>query len=71
LVVTAVEGDEGAIGQEITLPSGALLTLNGDGSFTYVPLPDFEGEDQFSYTVSDGNSAATATVIITVLGVTP
>src|SRR5262249_3297519 len=31
------------------------LTLNADGSFSYPPAPDFDGEDSFTYTVSDGH----------------
>ncbi|MEM7742684.1 MAG: malectin domain-containing carbohydrate-binding protein [Pseudomonadota bacterium] len=45
--------------------SGSVL-FNGDGTFDYVPDPDFSGSDSFTYTVSDGNSSDTATVFITV-----
>jgi len=45
----------------------AALTLNPDGSFTYTPEPDFNGDDAFVYEVSDGSGAEnTATVTITV-----
>jgi gliding motility-associated-like protein len=41
--------------------------INEDGTITYTPAPDFNGEDSFTYTVSDGNGGtATATVTITV-----
>jgi len=30
------------------------LFLNGDGSFTYIPNPDFCGSDSFTYQVYDG-----------------
>jgi large repetitive protein len=41
--------------------------LNGDGSFTYVPNPDFNGEDNFTYHATDGTlSSGTVTVTITV-----
>ncbi|NNF63954.1 MAG: tandem-95 repeat protein [Acidimicrobiia bacterium] len=51
-------------------PSKGTLSLNSDGSFTYEPNPDFNGEDQFAYEVNDGageaNSTSSATVTITV-----
>jgi hypothetical protein len=51
-----------------TGPSHALtFDLNGDGSFTYVPDPDFNGEDSFTYHASDGTlSSGNVTVTITV-----
>lgn len=43
------------------------LVLNQDGSFTYTPDPDFVGQDEFVYQVSDPEGATdTATVTITV-----
>jgi hypothetical protein len=36
-------------------PNFGDLTLNPDGTFTYVPDLDYNGEDQFAYQVSDGN----------------
>ncbi|MEM7596474.1 MAG: Ig-like domain-containing protein [Pseudomonadota bacterium] len=48
-------------------PTNGELTLNSDGSFTYVPDDDFNGTDSFDYEVSDGNGGtATGTVNITV-----
>jgi hypothetical protein len=68
LIVTAVNGDAGAVGNEITLSSGARLTLSVDGSFIFTPRPNFRGEDLFTYTISDGNGGSdTATVLITVV----
>jgi hypothetical protein len=51
-----------------TGPSHAqTFNLNGDGSFTYVPGPDFNGGDSFTYHASDGTlSSGTVTVTITV-----
>ena len=61
LTVIAVNGSAAAIGQTITLPSGAQLKMNADGSFAYDPNGRFEnlavGEsatDSFSYTIRDG-----------------
>ena len=51
-------------------PSNGTVTLNTDGSFTYVPDADFYGTDTFTYVASDGtNSSSEATVTITVSNV--
>ncbi|MFA6135639.1 MAG: Ig-like domain-containing protein, partial [Phycisphaerae bacterium] len=43
------------------------LTLNADGSFTYDPDADFNGEDTFTYKANDGtDDSAVTTVTITV-----
>ena len=63
-------------GNQITLASGALLTLNADGSYDYDPNGQFEtlgvgqtDTDSFSYTLSDGQGGTdTATVTITITG---
>ena len=34
--------------------SFGIITLNLDGSFTYIPLPNFNGIDTFSYVANDG-----------------
>ena len=40
---------------------------NGDGNYIYVPRPDFEGLDSFSYTVEDPSGAqATAVIYVNV-----
>ncbi len=43
LTVTQVNGNGGDVGVPIALASGALLTLNGDGTFDYDPNGQFEG----------------------------
>ncbi len=48
-------------------PAHGDVQLNSDGSFEYLPAPDYHGADSFSYVVSDGNGgSATATVSIAV-----
>jgi Ca2+-binding RTX toxin-like protein len=67
LTIVAVNGSSLAVGQLITLPSGALLRLDADGSLTYQPNGAFDAlptkNDSFTYTVAGGD---TATVTVTV-----
>jgi len=45
--------------------SNGTVSLNGDGSFTYDPGPDFYGQDEFTYKANDGTSDSNiATVTI-------
>ncbi|MEJ6398544.1 tandem-95 repeat protein [Yoonia sp. 208BN28-4] len=41
-----------------TTTQNGTLTLNGDGSFSYVANTGFVGEDKFTYNVSDGTSSS-------------
>ncbi|MGA1197444.1 MAG: Ig-like domain-containing protein, partial [Candidatus Latescibacterota bacterium] len=44
------------------------VVINDNDTIHYRPLPNYEGEDQFSYTISDGKGGtATAQVLITVI----
>ena len=50
-----------------SMPPNGTVFLAADGSFGYVPDPDFVGIDAFTYTVTDGfQVSAPATVTITV-----
>ena len=77
LTVTLVNGAAINVGTQITLASGALLTVNVDGSFDYDPNGQFESlntgdtaTDTFTYQISDGNGGFdTETVTITINGV--
>jgi len=52
--------------------SHGTLTLNGDGSFAYVPSANYVGTDSFSYKAGDGiDNSNTATVTIQVTDGTP
>ncbi len=73
LRVSAVNGSAANVGSEIHLASGALLTVNPDGSFVYNPNGAFnwlantpwQATDTFTYTVTDSTGAqSTATVTI-------
>jgi hypothetical protein len=48
----------------VSSTAGAAVTVNGDGSFTYVSPPGFEGTDTFVYSVSDGGASDTASVSV-------
>ena len=68
----------GTVGQEFTLPSGALLTLNANGTYSYDPTnaatlqalaEGVDGNDAFTYTMADSRGEeSSATVNITVNG---
>nr|MBW4677837.1 FG-GAP repeat protein [Desmonostoc geniculatum HA4340-LM1] len=76
LTVTAINGQTVVVGTTITLASGALVTVNADGSLTYDPNAQFEslavGEssgDSFTYTTNNGSLTNTASVNLTINGV--
>jgi hypothetical protein len=52
-------------------PANGTLTLNADGSFTYVPNPGFVGSDGFDFSVSDGLDSDSGTFTIDVYNSTP
>ncbi len=59
--VTALNGNAAAVGTpNFQLPSGARITLNANGSFSYTPLANQSYVDTFTYTVN----GQTATVTI-------
>ena len=53
-LVTAVSG--GTVGTQLTLPSGALLTLNADGTFNFDP------HHLFDYLPAPGSGASNLTI---------
>ncbi|PST25377.1 hypothetical protein C7U60_05675, partial [Mesorhizobium plurifarium] len=63
--VTDVDGDRLTYG-EGSPPSHGTVTIGTDGSYTYIPDPDFSGTDSFTYTVTDGTETVTYTVTVTV-----
>ncbi|MEO1432814.1 MAG: SdrD B-like domain-containing protein, partial [Cyanobacteria bacterium J06633_8] len=77
LSVIEVNGNTANVGSQITLASGALLTLNSDGTFTYNPNGKFDSlaagatdTDTFTYKVSDGKGGSdTATATVTINGI--
>jgi VCBS repeat-containing protein len=67
------DSDEGAITAELDSgTSNGTLTLNSDGSFTYIPDGGFSGNDSFTYHANDGSlDSNIATVNITVINSVP
>ncbi|MFG0729740.1 retention module-containing protein, partial [Photobacterium damselae] len=68
LTATDVDGDNLTF-KPGTNPENGQVTVNADGSWEYVPNPDFNGEDSFTVVVDDGNGG-TDTITVTV-NVTP
>lgn len=54
---------------EVSNPADGTATINADGTITYTPDENFNGEDSFTYTLSDGTVTSTATVTVTVIAV--
>nr|MBN1228418.1 tandem-95 repeat protein [Anaerolineae bacterium] len=50
-------------------PANGQVTLNSDGSFSYVPSESFSGEDRFTYRVTDGEE--TSPVVEVLIAVSP
>lgn len=78
LTIVEIDGVAASVGQTITLASGALLTVEADGTYSYDPNGRFTAlggpasgaanqtaTDSFTYTLSDGD---TATVTVTIQG---
>src|SRR5207247_10950606 len=52
---------------KVTNPSHGTVTLNADGSFSYVPAAGYTGSDSFTYKANDGSlDSNVATLSITV-----
>lgn len=49
-----------------TQANKGVVTLNSNGSFSYVPNPNANGVDVFTYRATDGQSSLPATVTITI-----
>ena len=65
--VSDVDGD--ALTLSVANPQSGALLKNADGSYTYTPAANFNGEDGFAYTVSDGQLAAESFVRLTITAV--
>ena len=71
LKISPLVNDSDVDGDPLTItaassPNGTV-TVNPDGTITYVPNPNFNGTDVITYTISDGKGGtATATITVTV-----
>ena len=76
LTVATVEGSSANVGNQFTLPSGALLTVRADGTFDYDPNGAFDdlslastggtnnsATDSFTYTLVNGDEATVQILI--------
>jgi hypothetical protein len=52
----------------VSASPGASVTINSDGTFTYVPPAGATGTDTFTYSVTDGADTVTRTVTIHLIG---
>ncbi|MBI5679584.1 MAG: tandem-95 repeat protein [Methanobacterium sp.] len=60
-------GDGGNVWNMVTGPVNGSLTLNPDGTYTYVPNTNYSGPDSFTYSITDADGdVSTATVTLTV-----
>ena len=62
------EGDLLTVSLE-SAPEGGAATVEANGAITYTPRPDHHGPDAFTYSISDGEYSATATVVVNVRAV--
>jgi uncharacterized repeat protein (TIGR03803 family)/VCBS repeat-containing protein len=63
---TNVDGDN-LSALQVTGPAHGTLTLNPNGSFTYTPAANYNGQDAFTYRTSNGTAQSNiATVMVTV-----
>ncbi|MBO1532115.1 tandem-95 repeat protein, partial [Psychrobacter sp. F1192] len=66
---TDADGDELTYALKDNAANGTV-TVNADGSYSYTPNADFNGEDSFTYTIDDGQGGViTQTATITVAAV--
>lgn len=81
LTVATVMGSAANVGVQVTLASGAHLTINADGSFTYDPNHGFDAtpsaasgasnlsaQDFFAYGLAGGDVTGTALGVVTITG---
>ena len=74
LLVTAIDGNPVSLGSptEVSLPSGSVVVINSDGSYSYTPADDFVGTESLPYTISDDNGGVdTATLYLSVFDTPP
>ncbi|WP_268543964.1 Ig-like domain-containing protein [Candidatus Nitrosotenuis cloacae] len=71
VVIDALSNDADVDGDTLSITSTGIPThgtaaINSDGTITYAPNSNFNGADEFLYTVSDGIGSTSATISITI-----
>jgi len=69
LIGNASDGNGDALQVTQLLPVGTVhgvINWQADGAFTYTPAADYSGTETFTYTVSDGRSTVSATLVLQV-----
>jgi hypothetical protein len=62
-----IDGVPHPAGSSTTLPGVGTLTMGGDGGYTFVPAPNYNGPlPPVTYTLTDGTVTTTSTLTITV-----
>ncbi len=61
--VTTVDADTSATAQVVDWPSMGELTMNEDGSFSYIPNAGYVGTDSFVYVANDGENDSAPTPV--------
>ena len=55
---TDVDNDTVTYAAGTTAPAHGTVTINADGTYTYMPAADYNGPDTFSFIVSDGHGGS-------------
>ena len=67
IAITAVQGNGANIGNPTATTASGTVTLNSNGSFSYMPPAGFNGNDTFTYDLDNNfNDPSTCTVTVTV-----
>ena len=57
------DGPATITGFQSTSANGATVVSNGDGTFTYTPVPGFVGLDSFNYSIADTDGDASGAIV--------
>jgi len=68
--VTDVDGDN-LFAFLVNGPTNGTLTLNPDGTYNYVPDPNFNGTDTFEYTICDDGTPVLCTTAEMIINISP
>ncbi|HHX8489871.1 TPA: tandem-95 repeat protein [Vibrio diabolicus] len=63
---TDIDGDDLSVESVSYTGAGGVLTENGDGTYSFAPNENFNGDVNFTFDVSDGTDTVTANIDVTV-----